>query len=485
MLHIRRLIAHGTTALAVSAVLVGATCGTASANDWSLTFKKFSADSKISLVGSAKISKKALELTDSSDVAEAGAAWAQPSVDPAESFSTDFTANLSSALRCNADGLTFTIQSQGPDAVGQYGEGIGYGGISPALTVELDDFQNSWDPDNNHVAIALNGDEQNPIAAPQTLPFSLYGSGDFHVHITYQAPFDSHVQQPTIRVWVWQTGDMPAEPTTEAILADPLGTVLGGKPAYVGFTGGTAACNEKADVTTWKFGPLSPSQIISDAAVNIDWNLPLSPIVGIQQPVSIEKTSATRFYSMSWNWDNSPHGGYMGLQNDGNLSDSVSTKIALFSVWDALDSQGSGCRQFTGEGTGLSCRIAYNFKAGHTYVYMVSRANSTKPGLWWTASIQDISSKTITVIGTLQAPDDSGADSIAPRLNNFSEFFGNTRPCDKVPTSDTIFRQPVVSGTTADSLGTFDPNTQSIGVCTGGSITPQGGDVRVQAGGPR
>lgn len=484
MMHISRLVARGTTALAVSAVLVWATCGSVSANDWSLTYKKFSADSKISLVGSAKISKKALELTDASDVAEAGAAWAQPSVDPAQSFSTDFTANFSSAQRCNADGLTFTIQSQGPDAVGRYGEGIGYGGISPALSVELDDFQNAWDPDNNHVAIALNGDEENPIVTPQTLPFSLYGSGDFHVHITYQAPFDSGVQQPMIRVWVWQDGDMPVEPTTEATLTEPLGTVLGGKPAYVGFTGGTAACNEKADVTNWKFGPLSPGQIISDAAINIDWNLPLSPIVGIQQPVSINKTSSDRYYAMSWNWDNSTQGGYMGLQNDGTLPGKGKTKIALFSVWNAVDSQGSNCQQFTGEGTGLSCRMAYNFKAGHTYTYIVSRA-STEPGLWWTASILDISSKKTTVIGTLRAPDDSGADSIAPRLNNFSEFFGDTRPCDKVPTSDTTFRQPVVTGTMADSLGTFDPTTQSIGACTGGSITQQGNDVRIQAGGPR
>jgi hypothetical protein len=487
MMRTGRRVARGTITLVVSAALLWTTCDAALANDWSLTYKKFSASSKLSLVGSAKISKKLLELTDASGDAEAGAAWAEPSVDPAESFSTDFTANLSGANGCSADGLSFTIQSQGPDAIGRFGEGIGYEGISPALSVEFDDFQNAWDPDNNHVAIALNGDEKNPIATPQTLPVSLYGGGPFHVHITYQAPFDSGVQHPTIKVWAWRDGDMPADPTTQATLADaaPLGTVLQGNPAYVGFTAATAACNEKADVTNWTFGPLSPNQQISDAAININWTSPLSPIEGIQQSVSVNKTAPSIYFAMTWLWPGSDHGGYMGLQRDGLLFDGTTTKIALFSVWNAIDSQGTSCDKFTNEGEGLSCRVPYNFKAGHTYVYAVSRVSSSRPGVWWAASIQDISAKKPTVIGTLRAPDNSGAESIDPRLNNFSEYFGDTRLCDKVPTSDVTFRQPVVSGVTADALANFDASSPTHGACTGASITQQGSDVRVQLGGMR
>jgi hypothetical protein len=89
------------------------------------------------------------------------------------------------------------------------------------------------------------------------------------------------------------------------------------------------------------------------------------------------------------------------------------------------------------------------------------------------------------VIGTLRAPDNSGAESIDPRLNNFSEYFGDTLLCDKVPTSDVIFRQPAASGATTDVLANYDPSSPSRGVCTGGSVTQVGSDARVQLGGAR
>ncbi len=217
----------------------------------------------------------------------------------------------------------------------------------------------------------------------------------------------------------------------------------------------------------------------------MNWNLPLSAIEGIQQSVSLNKTSASRYYAMVWNWRGFDQGGYMGLQNDGNLFTGPPTKIALFSLWNALDSRGANCQGFTNEGSGLSCRVPYAFKAGHTYVYSVSRDTSLSPGVWWTASVRDLSAKKATAIGSLRAPDNVNAESISSRLNNFSEFFGSTKPCDKVPTSDTTFRQPVVIGATSDALGTYDSSGNSVGVCTGGSVVPVGNDVQVRAGGPR
>ncbi len=260
MIRVSRPVARTAIALVTGAALLGSTGNVALADDWSITYSKFGAGAgaKMSVLGSAKISKKVLQLTDTSGAAEAGAAWTLPSVDPAQSFSTDFTANLSGAPGCNADGLSFTVQSQGPDALGQYGEGIGYGGISPALSVELDDFQNAGDPDNNHVAIALNGDQMNPVATSQRLPFNLYGSGDFHVHITHEAKFDSGVPDPRVRVWVWQNGPMPTDPTTEATLTEPLGTILGNKPAYVGSPAARLRATKTPSCPTGRSGRCRP-----------------------------------------------------------------------------------------------------------------------------------------------------------------------------------------------------------------------------------
>src|SRR5690349_21648092 len=86
MFRIRWRAARGTMALVASAtLLVGTTYDIAFADDWSLMYNKFAAGAKLSFAGSAKVTKKVLELTDSSADAEAGAAWALPSVDPAES----------------------------------------------------------------------------------------------------------------------------------------------------------------------------------------------------------------------------------------------------------------------------------------------------------------------------------------------------------------------------------------------------------------
>ena len=54
-----------------------------------------------------------------------------------------------------ADGLAFVVQASasGPGAVGGKGGAIAFGGVAPALGVELDTWRNSKEPDDNHVAL--------------------------------------------------------------------------------------------------------------------------------------------------------------------------------------------------------------------------------------------------------------------------------------------------------------------------------------------
>src|SRR6185436_5605881 len=55
------------------------------------------------------------------------------------------------------EGLTFIIQGNNPASIGTSGAGLGYGGIGRSLAVEIDNNQNSGDPNANHMAILTNG----------------------------------------------------------------------------------------------------------------------------------------------------------------------------------------------------------------------------------------------------------------------------------------------------------------------------------------
>lgn len=74
------------------------------------------------------------------------------------SFSTHFQFRISDpGGEGTADGIVFAIAPD-PESLGGIGLDIGYGGISPSLGVEFDDWYNVFDPNGNHVGINLNGD---------------------------------------------------------------------------------------------------------------------------------------------------------------------------------------------------------------------------------------------------------------------------------------------------------------------------------------
>jgi len=68
-------------------------------------------------------------------------------------------------------------------------------------------------------------------------------------------------------------------------------------------------------------------------------------------------------------------GGYMGLQTNGCMQGEWVGKMAIFSIWEALEAEpgdpGSSCEVFTGEGEGWSCRIKYNWVEGRTYCLQI------------------------------------------------------------------------------------------------------------------
>ncbi|HSN61391.1 MAG TPA: PKD domain-containing protein, partial [Ferruginibacter sp.] len=105
---------------------------------------------------------------------QSGSVWNNNRINLTQSFAFTFDVFLG----CNdggADGIAFVLQPIST-SVGSSGGGMGYVGISPAVGVTLDTYQNA-SPDNDplydHIAIQLNGDVNHASANTLTSPTAI------------------------------------------------------------------------------------------------------------------------------------------------------------------------------------------------------------------------------------------------------------------------------------------------------------------------
>ena len=105
-----------------------------------LDFSKGFAGSKGALTynGTAKINGASAQLTDSGGN-DAGSIFSTQAVDVTH-FSCQFSFLLTNA---KADGFTFTIQGNGPTALGTKGGGLGYAGIPKSMAIKFDLYNNN------------------------------------------------------------------------------------------------------------------------------------------------------------------------------------------------------------------------------------------------------------------------------------------------------------------------------------------------------
>ena len=93
----------------------------------------------------------------------------------------------------------------------------------------------------------------------------------------------------------------------------------------------------------------------------------------VDQQMKVEQRAPATYWAMLWNWQGASHGGYLGLQTNGNRLDGTTGDTAIFSLWDANAASGPNCGTFGGEGSGYSCRLAYPIAANRYYRYRVWR----------------------------------------------------------------------------------------------------------------
>lgn len=168
-------------------------------------------------------------------------------------------------------------------------------------------------------------------------------------------------------------------------------------------------------------------------------------------------------------------GGYLGLQTDGHRTDGSVGKMAIFSIWDALDAEGPGTMPFSGEGTGWSCRIPYQWQEGRAYDLKVS----TPGGGWWVAKVRDEASGEVTEIGGIQVPEQwRGLDSWSVM---WTEYYGGPiGRCSDLPYSSVIFATPTANDGDVKPSGSH--HRLGDGTCQTSKVEPLAGGVRHEMG---
>ena len=205
--------------------------------------------------------------------------------------------------------------------------------------------------------------------------------------------------------------------------------------------------------------PVPPQEQITPGGMAYTWyDWPQLPVSGFYNfdvllIIDVEPGEQSAYYWAHQFGFKNGDGGYMGLQTNGFMQGEWIGKMAIFSIWEALEAEpgfGASCEEFAGEGEGWSCRIKYNWVEGHTYNLRTWVLDLDAQGNeWWGAWIIDTSTSLETYIGKIKVPgswqllDDSSVVWV--------EYYGQLNGCASTPYAKARFEQP-----TADD-GNFSP----------------------------
>ena len=237
----RNIIATGVAALC-------AVCATAQ----TLVFPGFTGASGLSL-NDASVTTGGSVLLASSASDRRGSVFTTSQYAVTAGFSAVFAFRISSpggvsdGTSAGADGLAFVLQRQGATALGGTGEALGYGqrggtgAITPSVAVEFDTFQNTWDPNSNHVGVNTGGNLTS--LATTNIAAAFDDSSLWNVWVDYNGT--------TLEVRAAKSTVRPTAATLSTTL--DLATTLGGSSAFVGFTGATGSAYGTHEIVNFAF----------------------------------------------------------------------------------------------------------------------------------------------------------------------------------------------------------------------------------------
>jgi hypothetical protein len=164
-----------------------------------------------------------------------------------QQFTTTFTFQLSNPA---ADGITFTIQNNGPTALGFSGGQLGYGSIPNSVAIKFDLYNNAGEgPDST--GIYINGAMPTiPAVNLSSTGINLHSGDYFNTTLTYDGANLTLTLTDAITQVTWSH-----------VWAINIPATIGSNTAYVGFTGGTGGLSSSQKLTSWTYipGPPLPS----------------------------------------------------------------------------------------------------------------------------------------------------------------------------------------------------------------------------------
>lgn len=205
-----------------------------------INYSGFASASGLTLAGSAAVSGGALVLTNGGN-GQSAAAWSTTPVN-VQNFTTDFTFQITPATAGTADGLTFTLQNAGANALGAGGGGLGYQGIGSSVAVKFDLYNNAGEGSDS-TGLYVNGALPETPALDMTASGVNLHSGDIlHAHLTYNGT--------TLTLTLTDTATGASFVASQAI---NIPASVGGTTAYVGFTAGTGGATATQQILSWTF----------------------------------------------------------------------------------------------------------------------------------------------------------------------------------------------------------------------------------------
>ncbi|MGA8892839.1 MAG: chitobiase/beta-hexosaminidase C-terminal domain-containing protein [Anaeromyxobacteraceae bacterium] len=203
----------------------------------------------VQMNGSAALVGTRLRMVPAATRYQFGAAFF-PSTVNVQGFTTDFSFQF--AAGSDADGITFTVQGEGPFALGSQGGGLGYGPdpflfgqvltITRSVAVKFDTFDNAgegWNSTGIYVDGAV------PSVPAVNVPNVIFNSGHvIDVHMVYDGA--------VLTMTMTDTAASPPERFTTSFPID-IPAHVGGPNGWVGFTGATGGLMGQHEILRWTF----------------------------------------------------------------------------------------------------------------------------------------------------------------------------------------------------------------------------------------
>jgi hypothetical protein len=223
----------------------------------------FASPDGLSANGAAQFTGNVGRLTDGG-FGEAGSFFTTYRVGVAK-FSTTFTFRMTPGTVPMADGLTFTIQGNGPTELGPAGGGLGYGpdqpyagqGIRNSIAVKFDVYDNAGEGVDS---TGLFTDGRSPTVPEFGSPDILVDLTGTGIDLSSQDVFrvDMDYDGTVLKVIITDTVTQASASQTYTI---DIPGQIGDQTGFVGFTGGTGGLTSVQDILSWSY---SSSQATGD-----------------------------------------------------------------------------------------------------------------------------------------------------------------------------------------------------------------------------